>query len=1138
MAYVAGAIPVTTLLDANMRQLPSSAKMHSISMADNVSSARMFNKMIEVFLEIAVGIDPKTKRSFKEGGLFGRARGYYGLTESQSSGALHCHILIWLIGFPKTIQQTTELLQDKEMGHVFKQRLCDFSDSISTTTLPIPVNVSSCTNCGQESPAFEPIAIPLSAQKTPFRKNNIVPTEPALHQCSKCNAGASSQHLIRRALLAARPKVWPPPLEPLTAEELAKRIAIEQRARAGHTNVEELVSDRENLYMQYRSFLEVTDGKFQDDDELQFDLRLHEIEDHDAALRGYVKPEDDKFLTLDTIIQELQNGPISPDYSRYPKDVQDFALAVLAVINNQHWWSHCRTCFKTSRRTTSANLCRYAFPKDRHKKTSFVDYAVFLTRLAAHEYINAFNPIIMSTFRCNHDILFLVGGPEMSEIVYYVTKYATKNQHDVEAKIAYALAAMDRRREREKAEMEQRPLTDAEVARKRIQSLMYNMTNRHEIAGPMASLYLLRGNVMYTNFTFSNIPLRHMLREIEAPLHGAYQIPLISNTVTIQQRTVDELSDPTTNNDDDFIDPTSSFFDTNDISNIQEERTERVLVPVKHLSNYVYRPRELEKLSIYEFYTLYYITKRTATTPPERCFQIGHPLASTHALSKRRKANIPVINGPRLPHYATIATDHDSNELEYEEYSKIALVLFKPFRTSTDLLISTDGVETTWHTSYKSWFTSSPQNGGCSSFCHQIINNMQDYHYGCRLAQQAAREKKEQLQKENEDIDATFAEDEIRARPEDYDEDDIDQINQNEQNLENYASDFIDDSHLWVNTNNEIDEIVVANANDLHPLRFPSNAAIPVALENRLDSIADHDLLRGAAKSTTSIYKLMVNTGVSNNLATTSYNMDQLITYQRSDLTRVFRNVSITALRLWQKNAIKTTTNEPNSHNNAPHIEELDEDAQVMTPEQETTQSTIKDAVVQIQKAIDSPASRIYRQRIANNRGDILSIEPFASIADVSYAFALNKKQFIAFSEVASSLLKSWKAMEAQDTTATPAELNLALLSRQLLLCVTGEGGTGKTRIIDAIAAFCRSWSRTDSVAKCALTGSAACSIDGITLDRFIGHQYLRNETTTFTKQGGSAELFLVIIDECSMMTPINLNRLHTYLSSKAQVKY
>ena len=167
-----------------------------------------------------------------------------------------------------------------------------------------------------------------------------------------------------------------------------------------------------------------------------------------------------------------------------------------------------------------------------------------------------------------------------------------------------------------------------------------------------------------------------------------------------------------------------------------------------------------------------------------------------------------------------------------------------------------------------------------------------------------------------------------------------------------------------------------------------------------------------------------------------------------------------------------------------------------------------------------------------------LSIEPFASISDVSDAFALNKKQFIAFSEVASSLLKSWKAMEAQDTTATPAELNLALLSRQLFLFVTGEGGTGKTRIIDAIAAFCRSWSRTDSVAKCALTGSAACSIDGITLDRFIGHQYLRNETTTFTKQGGSAELFLVIIDECSMMTPINLNRLHTYLSSKAQVKY
>ncbi len=99
-----------------------------------------------------------------------------------------------------------------------------------------------------------------------------------------------------------------------------------------------------------------------------------------------------------------------------------------------------------------------------------------------------------------------------------------------------------------------------------------------------------------------------------------------------------------------------------------------------------------------------------------------------------------------------------------------------------------------------------------------------------------------------------------------------------------------------------------------------------------------------------------------------------------------------------------------------------------------------------------------------------------------------------------------------------------------MLLFVTGEGGTGKSRIIDAIASLCRSWSRPDSIAKVALTGSAACNIDGITLDRFIGHQYLRSDTHTFTKQEGSAELFLVRIDECSMMTPTNLYRLNTYL--------
>ena len=454
MAYIAGKIPVQTLLDSEMRHLPTTAEMHSISMADNVSAARLYNIIIEIFLKIAIGIDPKTKRGFKNGGLFGVARGYYGLTETQTSGALHCHILIWLVGFPKTIKQTTDMLNDPAVAQEFKRRLSEYADSIATTTLPIPVKNQSCSTCGNESPAFDHMPIPVSAQKSPFRKNHI-PTEPALHRCKACKTDASSQHLIRQALTATRPIIWPPALSELNPIEFAHQIALEKRARPGYYNVQELLEYRENINQQYKIFLDDTNRLTEKDDAWLVSLIASQhMHEHDAPIRKYVKNEDDTFFTLDRIVQELQNGPVGPDFNRYPQSVRDFALAVLVVLNNQHWWSHCRTCFKTSRRTTAANLCRYAFPKDRVDSTSFIDSAVMITRLAAHEYINAYNPVIMSTFRCNHDIQLLVGGPEMSEIVYYVTKYATKNQHDIEAKTAYALAAMDRRRERERAELE------------------------------------------------------------------------------------------------------------------------------------------------------------------------------------------------------------------------------------------------------------------------------------------------------------------------------------------------------------------------------------------------------------------------------------------------------------------------------------------------------------------------------------------------------------------------------------------------------------------------------------------------------------------------------------------------------------
>ena len=245
---------------------------------------------------------------------------------------------------------------------------------------------------------------------------------------------------------------------------------------------------------------------------------------------------------------------------------------------------------------------------------------------------------------------------------------------------------------------------------------MYHMTKRHEIAGSMAALYLLRGNVMYTNFTYSNIPLRHIIHEVEDPSGGAYNIPLVPSTGEKVSRDIN------TNEDDEEFD---DIISSDDINDTVKENTEQDthLIAVRHLADYVFRPHAINNMSLYEFYSHFYRTKRQSSTPIEKCFLVGHPLSLSHSLSERRKACIPVINGPRLPHYDAIKTDSDSNPLEYDRYAQIALILFKPFRNSTELFTTSNGMLTDWHSSYRSWIDKPHELGGCSNFCRQILNN-------------------------------------------------------------------------------------------------------------------------------------------------------------------------------------------------------------------------------------------------------------------------------------------------------------------------------------------------------------------------------------------------------------------------------
>jgi len=93
-----------------------------------------------------------------------------------------------------------------------------------------------------------------------------------------------------------------------------------------------------------------------------------------------------------------------------------------------------------------------------------------------------------------------------------------------------------------------------------------------------------------------------------------------------------------------------------------------------------------------------------------------------------------------------------------------------------------------------------------------------------------------------------------------------------------------------------------------------------------------------------------------------------------------------------------------------------------------------------------------------------------------------------------------------------------------------GADGTGKSRVIDAVDAFCASWHHHDSVVKAALTGKAATLIGGRTLASFM----MRLKHAIREKR--FAPLDLLVIDEVSMMSKTEWLRLDKLLRRYMQV--
>eukprot|EP00121_Abeoforma_whisleri_P014239 Awhi_evm1s13130 len=104
---------------------------------------------------------------------------------------------------------------------------------------------------------------------------------------------------------------------------------------------------------------------------------------------------------------------------------------------------------------------------------------------------------------------------------------------------------------------------------------------------------------------------------------------------------------------------------------------------------------------------------------------------------------------------------------------------------------------------------------------------------------------------------------------------------------------------------------------------------------------------------------------------------------------------------------------------------------------------------------------------------------------------------------IATSLLRKWRL-------AVDVEYESKLEEIQLKMFLGGEGGTGKSRIIDAVKYFCQRWGMSKCLSVCATTGKSAVNINGRTI-----HSYLNSLGKNADKR---KEVSLIVIDEISML--------------------
>nr|GAT44292.1 predicted protein [Mycena chlorophos] len=346
-------------------------------------------------------------------------------------------------------------------------------------------------------------------------------------------------------------------------------------------------------------------------------------------------------------------------------------------------------------------------------------------------FLNAWNPPLLQTLRCNQDMKIITNGAETKDITFYITLYIAKRQ--VQAANASALLAKGFAYKERRAE---KPRTMHDVNKRMLQRCVNMLSRQHEFSGPEAVSYLMNWGDRFISHTFVRIYWDQITSQIRRAfphvLGTQFATGLLSTMVAAVVDQEKDLHLTLTRNDN------------------------GVFVLRDQLKEYTDRGEQLALMNFYDYFCCTYDGPDLPPPPPQQAHaalrsvtEAGDDDAQEEiAGQKRRRGRPRSLRVPYLPgsgrrrcrivcgpnqevnlHFIGKWFPRANIPADAEYYSVQMLLLFKPWRQWSDLA----GGFTTFGEAFRAFQqVANPD-------CLRIIENMQ-YFYECSDRAAARRE--------------------------------------------------------------------------------------------------------------------------------------------------------------------------------------------------------------------------------------------------------------------------------------------------------------------------------------------------------------------------------------------------------------